>query len=129
MTTMNRCGRCLGFVPLQLSECPNCTAAGIRGRGRPGWLAVLGASATAVTLAACYGAPPDNNYPPPSPGSGGAPADAGGTGGARADAAGSDAAKPDMANADMANADADSCADAGNDAGMHADSGGDASCP
>jgi hypothetical protein len=123
MTTMNRCGRCLGFVPLQLSECPNCAAAGIRGRGRPGWLVVLGASATAVTLAACYGAPP-GDYPPPRSGSGGAPADAGGTGGARADAAGSDAAKSDAANSD-----AGSCADAGDDAGMHADSGVDAACP
>jgi hypothetical protein len=123
MTTMNRCGRCQGFVPLQLSECPNCTAAGIRGRGTPGWLVVLGASATAVTLAACYGAPPDN-YPPPSSGTGGASTDAGGTGGAHADAAGSDAA-----NADMAKSDAGSCADAGDDAGMHADSGVDAACP
>jgi hypothetical protein len=58
MTSMNRCGRCQGFVPAQLPDCPNCAASGRPGRAKAAWLMILGAGATAVTLAACYGAPP-----------------------------------------------------------------------
>jgi hypothetical protein len=58
MASMNRCSRCHGFVPVHLVECPNCVASGRRGRAKVAWLMFLGAGATAVTLAACYGAPP-----------------------------------------------------------------------
>ncbi|MBX7116793.1 MAG: hypothetical protein K1X64_20875 [Myxococcaceae bacterium] len=52
---MNRCNRCLGFVPPAVTQCPNCHC------GKRAWwttpLAALGAGFTAVTLSACYGLP------------------------------------------------------------------------
>ncbi len=67
MSSMNRCRRCQGFVPANLSACPNCATSGRPGRAKAAWLMILGAGATAVTLAACYGLPPcdgaDDCYP------------------------------------------------------------------
>ncbi len=54
---MLRCTRCEGFVPADLSSCPNCTKFVPRGRAVTGFLAVLGAGAAAITLMACYGMP------------------------------------------------------------------------
>jgi hypothetical protein len=100
MTSMHRCGHCQGFVPVHLSECPNCTSSGRRGRAKAPWLIILGAGATAVTLAACYGAPPDDyDYRP-------------------------DAASPPTS----VDAHPRSCADAGGDGGLDSDGGADGGC-
>ena len=73
---MIRCTRCEGFIPTTVSACPNCSTVSPRGRAATGFLAVLGAGAAALTLMACYGAPPcDSSLPngsdggEPAPGS------------------------------------------------------------
>lgn len=54
---------CGGFVPPSASACPHCAS---RRTSRLGAVAiVLGSSAIAVTLMACYGAPPPNTPSPP----------------------------------------------------------------
>lgn len=59
---MRPCPHCSGFVPPHLSACPHCDAPPSRwhriGRAVVG---LVGASAAAMTLAACYGAPPYND--------------------------------------------------------------------
>lgn len=56
---MRACPTCPGFVPDHLSSCPHCGAGGGRWRRLGRALALLiGGGATAVTMAACYGAPP-----------------------------------------------------------------------
>ena len=51
---MQRCAHCDGFIPAQVSSCPNCS------RVAPwrGVLEAVGAGVAAITLMACYGAPP-----------------------------------------------------------------------
>ncbi len=62
---LSRCPRCDGFVPVSLQACPNCEPAHARSTGellswaRLGLLfRVTAGSAVAMTLMACYGAPP-----------------------------------------------------------------------
>lgn len=64
---MQQCPHCEGFLPAaHQSRCPHCDARLSAGLPRPlkrvGQL-VLGAGA-ALTLSACYGAPPPNSLPP-----------------------------------------------------------------
>jgi len=101
MTSMHRCGRCQGFVPVHISVCPNCASSGRRGRATAPWLIILGAGATAVTLAACYGAPATDYDPTP------------------------DAASPPTS----ADAHPGSCTDGGGDGGLASDGGADGGCP
>ena len=63
--TLPRCDRCDGFVPPSVTACPNCEPAAARGvDAARGWvrfgllLRVTAGSAVAMTLMACYGAPP-----------------------------------------------------------------------
>ena len=55
---MIRCTRCEGFIPGDLRSCPNCAKGAPRGRATSGVLGFLSAGAAAITLMACYGAPP-----------------------------------------------------------------------
>lgn len=64
---MHQCPHCEGFLPPQFThQCPHCDASLKKGLPRPlkrvGQL-VLGAGA-ALTLSACYGAPPPASMPP-----------------------------------------------------------------
>ena len=93
---MLRCTRCEGFVPAELSFCPNCSKSGRKGASKSGFLAVLGAGAAAITLMACYGAPPcdvpgGSCYTPP---------DAGMTTDGGVDAGTTDAGKTDAGTCD-----------------------------
>jgi hypothetical protein len=78
--TLPRCAICDGFVPPSVATCPNCEPAAARGLDAArGWmrlrflLGVTAGSAVAMTLMACYGAPPvrpsdpdlDPKAPPP----------------------------------------------------------------
>src|SRR5574338_147699 len=63
--TLPRCAICDGFVPPSVAACPNCEPAAARGLDAArGWmrlrflLGVTAGSAVAMTLMACYGAPP-----------------------------------------------------------------------
>jgi hypothetical protein len=56
---MRACPACSGFVPACRTSCPHCEHAPSRWRHWLGALARLaGSGAAAMTLAACYGAPP-----------------------------------------------------------------------
>lgn len=56
---MRACPACPGFVPDHCTSCPHCGAGGSRWSRLARALAGLaGGAAAAVTLAACYGAPP-----------------------------------------------------------------------
>lgn len=55
MATLQTCPRCEGFLP-STGVCPNCGAR--PARAFSGVLAVAGAAVSALTLMACYGAPP-----------------------------------------------------------------------
>ncbi len=64
--TLPRCPTCDGFVPPSLATCPNCEPAAVGGfDAADGWvrfgilLRMTAGSAVAMTLMACYGAPPD----------------------------------------------------------------------
>lgn len=112
---LRRCPRCEGFVPAKVDACPNCSAV-VAGRALLSRLGlaggILGGSALAVTLMACYGMAPcadggDSCYNPP------------------AGDAGDAAAAPDSASPDSAvNAAGDGAAEAeSQDSGASVDAG------
>ena len=61
---MLRCTHCEGFIPAELTCCPNCTKLVPRGRVGRKVLAALSAGAAAITLMACYGMPPCDDRNP-----------------------------------------------------------------
>ena len=62
MSALSPCQRCHGFVPPTLSDCVHCGAPMPVLPGSRGWMQGLmglaGAGVAAITLRACYGAPP-----------------------------------------------------------------------
>lgn len=93
MSVLSSCPSCSGFVPPGLGRCPNCGAQAsggglLRRLKILGVTGLLGGSAVALTLMACYGLPPcepgdPGCYPPlpdlkVTPADGGCAADAGG---------------------------------------------------
>jgi len=61
MSSLSTCVRCDGFVP-STSSCPHCGAEQQAPRGFTGLWVAAGAAVSALTLMACYGAPPcDHN--------------------------------------------------------------------
>ncbi len=146
MLGMRRCLSCDGFLPAGRERCPNCAAPERSSRSlatRLGLVAgPLGGSAIAITLMACYGAPPcdDGTYsclPPPNHDAGGDADAARDTGLADASAGdgGHDAAPgaPDGSDADSgqdaAEAAAEASTDASNDAASEASTDASADAP
>lgn len=63
MSTLSTCSSCAGFVPAAATACPHCDARvtwspPLLARLSRGVLGIAGGSTIALTLMACYGAPP-----------------------------------------------------------------------
>jgi hypothetical protein len=70
MAVLIRCSACGGFVPESVTSCPNCKKGSPLGRAAKACLKLATGSAVAMTLMACYGAPPHQYAPieaPPAP--------------------------------------------------------------
>ncbi|MEM7157072.1 MAG: hypothetical protein AAF799_29740 [Myxococcota bacterium] len=90
VSTLDSCPTCDGFMPAATARCPHCGAAAGWSRRAKNLARLAGGSAIAVTMMACYGAPPPGPMPtdpPQDPGADGAdPAGAAEAGDAKAEA-------------------------------------------
>ena len=73
VSALESCPTCEGFLPAATARCPHCGTSVGWSRRAKNWARIAGGSAIAVTMMACYGAPPPGPMPtdPPDPSAGG----------------------------------------------------------